>query len=64
MNDNHYLKRLFKDYYYKNRNNLPVIELFDQREFGFIPWDKEIKMIRHIGFRKINDLVKYLTDSG
>ncbi|KKN27205.1 hypothetical protein LCGC14_0867000 [marine sediment metagenome] len=64
MNDNQYLNRLFKDYYNKNRNNLPLIELFDQREFGFIPWDKEIKMIRHIGFRNKNDLVKYLTDSG
>ena len=58
MVDNKYLKRIFQAYYKEKQSEIPVVNLFDQREFGFIPWDKQI-MNRHIGFTSIINLKKY-----
>ncbi|MFX1497258.1 MAG: DNA primase small subunit domain-containing protein [Promethearchaeota archaeon] len=54
-----FLKRLFQAYYKKYNTQIPVISSFNQREFGFIPWDKEI-MIRHVGFESEEFLRNYL----
>ncbi len=63
MSDKAYLKRLFQAYYKKKKFVIPNINLFDQREFGFIPWDKQI-MIRHMAFRSPENLLKYLSENG
>ena len=63
MSDKAYLKRLFQTYYKKKKFGIPNINLFDQREFGFIPWDKQI-MIRHMAFRSPENLLKYLSENG
>ncbi len=62
MTDNLYLKRLFKSYYEENKLKLPSVNLFEHREFGFIPWEKAI-MIRHMGFANTENLSKYLIDT-
>lgn len=58
MADNKYLKRIFQAYYKEKQSEIPIVNLFDQREFGFIPWDKQI-MNRHIGFTSDINLKKY-----
>jgi DNA primase small subunit len=58
MADEKYLKRLFQAYYKENQSEIPIINLFEQREFGFILWEKKI-MIRHIGFTAPLNLKKY-----
>ncbi len=58
MVDNKYLKRIFQAYYKEKQSEIPIVNLFDQREFGFIPWDKQI-MNRHIGFTSKINLKKY-----
>ena len=63
MSDNIYLKRLFQAYYREKKGNIFPVNSFKQREFGFIPWDKQI-MIRHNSFKDLNDLVKYLIETG
>ncbi|MFX0031914.1 MAG: DNA primase small subunit domain-containing protein [Candidatus Hodarchaeota archaeon] len=55
-----FLKRLFQAYYKKYKNKIPPVSSFNQREFAFIPWDKEI-MIRHIGYDFQESLLDYLT---
>ena len=61
MTDYTYLKRLFQAYYRKIKPNIPAVNSFKQREFGFIPWDKHI-MIRHLAFNTpeylLNDLIQ------
>ncbi len=64
MDDIQYLKRRFIDYYKENRANLPLVNSFDEREFGFIPWDTQIRMIRHMNFSSRENLVKNLFSNG
>ena len=63
MTSNTYLRRLFQAYYREKNSSLPIVNSFEQREFGFIPWDKQI-MIRHMAFNKIEDLTKNLIQNG
>ncbi|MFX1526098.1 MAG: DNA primase small subunit domain-containing protein [Promethearchaeota archaeon] len=56
---NIFLKRLFKAYYNEYKTQIPIVSSFNQREFGFIPWDKDI-MIRHVGFESDEFLRDYL----
>ncbi|MFX1259456.1 MAG: hypothetical protein ACFFAN_16505, partial [Promethearchaeota archaeon] len=63
MSENRFLKRLFQAYYKERSNKIPIVNSFENREFGFIPWAKEIKMIRHIGFTNPQSLKKYLIDN-
>ncbi|MFX1592366.1 MAG: DNA primase small subunit domain-containing protein [Promethearchaeota archaeon] len=58
MVDNKYLKRLFQAYYKEKQSEIPIVNLFEHREFGFIPWEKQI-MNRHIGFTSSINLKKY-----
>ena len=59
MSENKYLKRIFQAYYKENQSEIPTINSFEHREFGFIPWEKQM-MIRHIGFSSPSTLKKYL----
>jgi DNA primase small subunit len=63
MTDKTYLTRLFKAYYRENQSGIPAIDSFEQREFGFIPWDKQM-MIRHTSFKNLENLVRFLIDHG
>lgn len=64
MNDFQYLNRLFRDYYRGKRTNLPLVNSFNEREFGFIPWDTQTRMIRHMGFSNRENLMKNLFNNG
>ncbi|TFF88784.1 MAG: hypothetical protein EU550_00630 [Promethearchaeota archaeon] len=57
-----FLNRLFKAYYRENEKNIPAEDSLNAREFGFIPWNKEI-MIRHMGFSSKENFVKYLINN-
>ncbi|MFX0059948.1 MAG: DNA primase small subunit domain-containing protein [Candidatus Hodarchaeota archaeon] len=59
MKEINYLQRLFQAYYKQKKNEIPLVNLYNQREFGFIPWDK-MMMIRHKNFREPEDLKNYL----
>lgn len=63
MNENLYLNRLFKAYYKEKKKEIPLINSFNEREFGFIPWEKQI-MIRHVAFKKSEEFLQYLKDNG
>ena len=63
MSDNKFLKRLFQAYYKERQKNIPLVNLFERREFGFIPWEKQI-MIRHVGFNNPENFKKYLIENG
>ncbi|MFX0020638.1 MAG: DNA primase small subunit domain-containing protein [Promethearchaeota archaeon] len=56
-----FLKRLFRAYYQKYKDKIPIVNSYKQREFAFIPWDKEI-MIRHIGIESQDNFKDYLID--
>ena len=58
-----YLKRIFQAYYKEKEKEFPFVNLFDHREFGFIPWEKQI-MIRHMAFKSPEDLLKYIIENG
>ncbi len=64
MSDITYLKRLFQAYYKEKKENIPLVSLYNHREFGFIPWVKKITMIRHISFKNPDNLTNYLIDNG
>jgi DNA primase small subunit len=64
MSDIRYLNRLFRDYYRENRKGLPLVNSFNEREFGFIPWDNRIRMIRHMSFASRENLMKNLFNNG
>ena len=64
MSDIQYLKRLFRDYYRGIRKDLPLVNSFNEREFGFIPWDKQIRMIRHMSFSSRENLMTNLFNNG
>ncbi len=59
-----YLKRLFQAYYKEKGKEIPIVSLFDKREFGFIPWDKQFVMKRHISFSNFDSLAKYIINEG
>lgn len=63
MSDNLYLKRLFRAYYEENQKDFPQVSSLEQREFGFIPWEKQI-MIRHKGFHNNEAVTKYMIENG
>lgn len=63
MSDNKFLKRLFQAYYQQKQKEIPAVSSLEFREFGFIPWEKQI-MIRHIGFENQKDLLSSLIDRG
>jgi len=62
MTDEKYLKRIFQAYYKEQQSEIPLVNLYEQREFGFIPWEKLI-MIRHIGFNSSVNLKKYFINN-
>lgn len=64
MSDINYLNRLFKSYYKENQVKIPLIKLFDQREFGFIPWDKQTWMLRHMSFTSREILIQHMILNG
>jgi DNA primase small subunit len=64
MNDLNYLQRQFKEYYKENKSKIPKVNSFKQREFGFIPWDQQIRMIRHIGYSKHDQFLTQLSNNG
>ncbi|MHA1931101.1 MAG: DNA primase small subunit domain-containing protein [Promethearchaeota archaeon] len=64
MSDIRYLNRLFRDYYRGIRKDLPLVNSFNEREFGFIPWDKQIRMIRHMSFSSRENLMTNLFNNG
>jgi len=63
MSENKLLKKLFQAYYRENKSKIPIVDMLEHREFGFIPWDKQI-MIRHMAFKNVESLSKYLIDNG
>ncbi|MFX1575169.1 MAG: DNA primase small subunit domain-containing protein [Promethearchaeota archaeon] len=58
MSDLNYLRRLFQAYYKEQQSKIPIVNFFEKREFGFMPWEKFI-MIRHIGFDSQEILKNY-----
>ena len=64
MSDIKYLNRLFKEYYKDNKDKMPLVNSFDKREFGFIPWDTQTRMLRHMSFMDIGQFVKQLANIG
>ncbi|MBY9007822.1 MAG: hypothetical protein KGD63_13855 [Candidatus Lokiarchaeota archaeon] len=62
MTNSVFLERVFQAYYKERKKEIPSVNLFDQREFGFIPWYKQI-MIRHMGFSDSMGLRNYLIDN-
>ncbi|MHA1762644.1 MAG: DNA primase catalytic subunit PriS, partial [Promethearchaeota archaeon] len=56
-----FLLRLFKAYYQEKKRELPTIDSLQQREFGFIPWEKSM-MIRHVGFESEEELKNFLIE--
>ncbi|MHA2280863.1 MAG: DNA primase small subunit domain-containing protein [Promethearchaeota archaeon] len=64
MSDINYLRRLFRSYYREKKSKIPILSSFDNREFGYIPWEKKIFMKRHMGFKNPDNLIKHLIDEG
>ena len=64
MIDSGYIIRLFKEYYKKNRNGIPLVNSFNAREFGFIPWGSKTFMMRHMSFVTRENFIKYLVING
>ncbi|MFX1478924.1 MAG: DNA primase small subunit domain-containing protein [Promethearchaeota archaeon] len=64
MSDIKYLNRIFKEYYKSKNAEIPLVNFFNQREFGFIPWDIKTRMNRHMGFRNRENLLRYLSNIG
>jgi DNA primase small subunit len=62
MSETKFLERLFQAYYLEKKDELPLVSLFENREFGFIPWQKAI-MIRHIGFKSKAVLTNYFINN-
>jgi len=63
MSENKFLKKLFQAYYRENKSKIPIIDLLEHREFGFLYWDKS-GMMRHLGFRDGKNLKDYLINNG
>ncbi len=63
MSENNYLKRIFQSYYKEQNTEIPIVNLIEHREFGFIPWNKNI-MIRHMAFNNHEHFMDYLRNNG
>jgi DNA primase small subunit len=63
MSANKFLKKLFQAYYSEKKSNIPIVDLLEHREFGFLYWDK-LGMMRHIGFKNSENLKNYLINNG
>lgn len=63
MSEQRFLKRLFQAYYRQKGKDMSQVNRFKNREFGVIPWDKQI-MMRHMGFDNINSFSKFLIQEG
>ncbi|MHA1291709.1 MAG: DNA primase small subunit domain-containing protein [Promethearchaeota archaeon] len=61
MSENSFLKMIFQAYYKENHSNIPIVNMFSHREFGFLHWQKQ-GMMRHIGFNDFDNLKKYLME--
>jgi DNA primase small subunit len=64
MSDFPYLKRLFQAYYTEKRADIPLVNMFENREFGFLSWDEKAYMKRHMSFKTHESLTKHLIDTG
>ena len=62
MTDSRFLERVFQAYYKEKKDIIPSVNLINQREFGFIPWHKQI-MIRHMAFQDLISLRNYLVNN-
>ncbi|MFX1411332.1 MAG: DNA primase small subunit domain-containing protein [Promethearchaeota archaeon] len=58
MIDKVYLKRIFQRYYEENSLNIPKVNLFNKREYGFIPWEEQV-MERHLSFENFESLIEF-----
>ncbi len=66
MSDYPYLKRLFRAYYKEKRNkrnDIPEVNSFNQREFGFLSWDVKSFMKRSLSFQNQQTFTKALIDN-
>lgn len=54
-----FIREQFRKYYVKYYKNIKLPSLIENREFGFFPFKKE-KMIRHIEFKNIEELVEFI----
>jgi len=59
MQTKSFLKNLFKAYYQENSKKIPVVSQFPQREFAFLPWEKQM-MRRHLQFTEVDKFKEYL----
>ena len=59
MSETLYLKRVFQSYYRERKDSIPPVSYLENREFGFIPWEKQV-MIRHTAFHNLDDFRNYL----
>ena len=59
MQTKQFLKNLYKAYYQENSKKIPIVNHFPQREFGFIPWEKQM-MLRHTQFIEVDKFKDYL----
>lgn len=56
------VKNLFKQYYRWNALKIQIPDQFDKREFGFILFDKEEQMFRHISFKRKEDIFHFFKE--
>ncbi len=59
METEDFVKRKFAEYYHEHSNEIQPPTSMEKREFGFLTF-KEKMMIRHKGFRRIEDLRRFL----
>ena len=64
MSDINYLKRLFKAYYKEKSSEIPTLSSFENREFGYIPWDTKTFMKRHMSFKVQKQFLTHLINEG
>ncbi|TXT62449.1 MAG: DNA primase small subunit PriS [Promethearchaeota archaeon] len=63
MQNHKFLQRIFQAYYKEKKDSIPAVSSISNREFAFIPWNKEI-MMRHIGFEDLPSLKQYIIKLG
>ncbi|MFX1315650.1 MAG: DNA primase small subunit domain-containing protein [Promethearchaeota archaeon] len=59
MSDKIYLKRIFQRYYKENSSEIPIVNSYNKREYGFIPWEEQV-MERHLSFGNFESLIDFL----
>lgn len=64
MSEFEYLKRMFKSYYKDNKSKISLVSSLENREFGYIPWEKKFFMKRHISFNLLDKMKHFLIDEG